>query len=43
MRGYVAGEIADYHASALLMAIFVHGMHEDELALWRTRCCARAA
>jgi pyrimidine-nucleoside phosphorylase len=34
MRGYVAGEITDYHASALLMAIFIHGMHEDELATW---------
>ena len=34
MRGYVAGEIHDYHASALLMAIFIQGMGEDELASW---------
>jgi pyrimidine-nucleoside phosphorylase len=34
MAGYVAGEITDYHASALLMAIFIHGMEESELAVW---------
>lgn len=34
MTGYVAGEITDYHASALLMAIFIHGMEESELAVW---------
>lgn len=32
--GYVAGEITDYHASALLMAIFIHGMEEGELVTW---------
>jgi pyrimidine-nucleoside phosphorylase len=34
LRGYVAGEIAEYHAAALLMAIFIHGMEERELATW---------
>jgi len=34
MAGYVAGEITEYHASALLMAIFIHGMEEAELAVW---------
>ncbi|MBM3987078.1 MAG: thymidine phosphorylase [Planctomycetes bacterium] len=34
MAGYVAGEITDHHASALLMAIFLHGMEEAELAAW---------
>jgi len=34
MDGYVAGEIADYQASALLMAIFIHGMKREELCLW---------
>jgi pyrimidine-nucleoside phosphorylase len=32
--GYVSGEVADYHASALLMAIFIHGMEADELVTW---------
>lgn len=32
--GYVAGEVTDYHASALLMAIFIHGMEEAELVTW---------
>ena len=34
LAGYVAGEIDDYHASALLMAIFIHGMEDGELATW---------
>lgn len=34
ISGYVDGSIEDYHASALLMAIFVHGMEPDELAAW---------
>jgi len=34
MRGYVAGEIPDYFASALLLAIFVHGMAPGELEAW---------
>jgi pyrimidine-nucleoside phosphorylase len=34
LSGYVAGEVGDYHASALLMAIFIHGMEPDELACW---------
>jgi pyrimidine-nucleoside phosphorylase len=34
IAGYVSGAITDYHASALLMAIFIHGMEEGELAVW---------
>ena len=34
LTGYVAGDIADYQASALLMGIFVRGMTDDELAHW---------
>ena len=34
LAGYVAGEVGDYHASALLMAIFIHGMTEGELGCW---------
>ena len=34
MQGYVADEIPDHAASALLMAIFVHGMADEELERW---------
>ncbi|MFH1530223.1 MAG: thymidine phosphorylase [Pseudomonadota bacterium] len=34
IHGYVAGAIEDYHASALLMAIWFRGMETDELAAW---------
>lgn len=34
IEGYVAGEITEYHASALLMAIYIHGMEADELTAW---------
>jgi pyrimidine-nucleoside phosphorylase len=34
LGGYVSGEVTDYHASALLMAIFIHGMEEEELVTW---------
>jgi len=32
VNGYVSGEVRDYEASALLMAIFIHGMEPSELA-----------
>jgi pyrimidine-nucleoside phosphorylase len=31
---YTDGELPDYQMSALLMAIFFHGLHRDELAAW---------
>ena len=34
IQGYVAGDIEEYHASALLMAIWFRGMETDELAAW---------
>lgn len=32
VRGYTSGEIPDYQASALLMAICIHGMSDEETA-----------
>ncbi len=34
ISGYVSGDVSDYFASALLMAIFIHGMEEAELVAW---------
>jgi thymidine phosphorylase len=34
MAAYTAGDVADYQASALTMAIFWRGMEPDELATW---------
>ncbi|MDF1797706.1 MAG: thymidine phosphorylase [Planctomycetota bacterium] len=33
VAAYTAGEVPDYQASALLMAIFIHGMEDAELAV----------
>ncbi len=41
IRGYVAGEIPDYQASALLMAIFLRGLDDDE-TVWLTDCMAHS-
>ena len=42
LRGLVKGEIADFQTSALLMAIFYHGLTEEELAEWAD-CAASMA
>ena len=34
ISGSVNGEYTEYHASALLMAIYIHGMQPDELTAW---------
>ena len=34
IRGYVAGDIEEYHAAALLMAVWFRGMETAELAAW---------
>ena len=40
IRAYTAGEIADYQASALLMAIVWRGLEADELATWTAEMIA---
>lgn len=34
ISGYVKGDITEYHASALVMAIYIHGMEQAELTAW---------
>ncbi|MBI3933517.1 MAG: thymidine phosphorylase [Acidobacteria bacterium] len=34
LQGFLKGEIADFQASALLMAIYFHGLTDQELADW---------
>lgn len=41
IRGYVAGEIPDYQAAALLMAAFIRGLDDEETA-WLTDAMARS-
>ncbi len=41
IEGYVAGEIPDYQASALLMAAFIRGLDDEETA-WLTDAMARS-
>ena len=31
---YTAGSIADYQMSAMLMAVFIHGLNGEELTVW---------
>ena len=41
IQGYTAGQIPDYQAAALLMAIWYRGMDPAETA-WLTACMARS-
>jgi len=41
IHGYVAGEIPDYQASALLMAAFIQGL-DDEETVWLTEAMAHS-
>ena len=34
LAGYVRGDVPEHAASALLTAIFIHGMATDELEAW---------
>ncbi|MBM4370288.1 MAG: thymidine phosphorylase [Deltaproteobacteria bacterium] len=34
IHGYVSGAMEDYHAAALLMAVYLRGMGTEELAAW---------
>lgn len=34
IEGYSAGDIPDYQAAALVMAIAIHGMNPEELSVW---------
>lgn len=34
LRGYVAGDVPEYQAAAMLMAIFIHGFSDAELECW---------
>jgi len=43
LRGLVSGEIADFQAAALLMAIFFQGLKDEELADWAESVAATAS